>query len=45
LDTRAKREEIAAVAEAVSKELGYLGAPDSDIATPATLTDLLESVW
>jgi alcohol dehydrogenase len=44
-DTRAKREEIPAVAEAVSKEIDYLGAPDSDIATPAALTDLLESVW
>ena len=45
LDTRAKREEIPAVAEAVSKELGYLGVPDADITTPAALTDLLESVW
>ena len=43
--TGAKREEIPAVAEAVSTELGYLGAPDADIATAAALTDLLESVW
>ena len=44
-ETGAKREEIPAVAEAVSTELGYLGALDADIATAAALTDLLESVW
>ena len=44
-DTKAKREEIPAVADAVSTELGYLGAPDADIATPVALTGLLESVW
>ncbi|WP_417513149.1 iron-containing alcohol dehydrogenase [Minwuia sp.] len=43
--TDAKRDEIPLVAKAVSEELSHLGAPDSDIATPDALTELLESVW
>lgn len=43
--TTAKRDEIPLVAKAVSDELKHLGAPDSDIATPEALSDLLERVW
>lgn len=44
-ETGAIREEIPQVATAVSAEMKHLGAPDSDIATPDALTELLESVW
>lgn len=44
-ETSAKRDEIPEVAQAVADEITHLGGPDSDIATPEAITELLESVW
>lgn len=44
-ETSAVRADIPSVAKAVADELSHLSAPDQDIATPAALTALLESIW
>ncbi len=41
----AKREEIPAVARAIADELAQMGTPDTDLATPEALTQLLEELW
>lgn len=44
-DCGATRDEIPLVAEAVANELAMLEAPDRDLATKASLSELLKSVW